>query len=378
MSHKINFSEVLEPILNNKILTLDKLLSLCRISKTIKEIIDKIQPFAKVCFYTNHIGVYIFKLLIISKRFNIIILSLNNFIKNDRLFYFNRELNREQQQELYRLIELISHCGNLKYLNLSNNDIGLADIDSLNSFSNVLAQCQKLLELKLNNNFIRDEEIIILAPVLKHYRELTIFAISNNQIGPNGAESISRELSQCITLKRFDISNNQIGPDGAESISRVLSQCKELTHFAISNNQIGPDGAESISIVLPFCRTLTSLDLSKNNLGSDGAKCLSRVLPQCEVLSELKLMYNKISGIGAKNLIEVLPQCISLKRFDISYNKLYYQGGNSIFQVLSHCHKLIHLNISYNYISSEIISIIYEKYSKNINLEYIHSQKLKW
>jgi hypothetical protein len=252
MSHKINFSEILEPLLNNKILTLDKLLSLCKISKKIKKIIDKIRPFTKVCLYTNCIGVYIFKLLIISKRFNIIILSLNNFIKNDRISFFTMTgLYKQQQEELYRHIELISHCGNLKYLNLSNNDIGLADIDSINSFSKVLAQCQKLLELKLNNNFIRDEVIIIFAPVLKQYIALTNFTISNNEIGPNGAESISRELSQCITLKKFDISNNQIGPNGAESISRVLSQWKELTHFDISNNQIGPDGTESISIMLP-------------------------------------------------------------------------------------------------------------------------------
>ena len=44
MSHKINFSEILEPLLNNKILTFDKLLSLCRISKTIKEIMEKKEP----------------------------------------------------------------------------------------------------------------------------------------------------------------------------------------------------------------------------------------------------------------------------------------------------------------------------------------------
>ena len=47
-------------------------------------------------------------------------------------------------------------------------------------------------------------------------------------------------------LVHLDLSENQIGPDGSESLAGILTMCVSLTHLNLSR-QIGPARAESLA-----------------------------------------------------------------------------------------------------------------------------------
>ena len=58
-------------------------------------------------------------------------------------------------------------------------------------------------------------------------------------------KNILKILTQFENLTNLDLSNNQIGPKGAEYISK--GNLNNLTNLDLSNNQIGPKGIGYIS-----------------------------------------------------------------------------------------------------------------------------------
>jgi hypothetical protein len=80
--------------------------------------------------------------------------------------------------------------------------------------------------------------------------------------GPHAEWLAGGVLAQCPALVYLDLSDNGIGPDGAESLAGVLAQCRALAHLHLRFNSIGPVGAERLAGVLGQCAALAHLDLS--------------------------------------------------------------------------------------------------------------------
>ena len=64
-------------------------------------------------------------------------------------------------------------------------------------------------------------------PVLSHLAlktntTLTNFFLSDNKIGPAGAESLATVLKANKTLKNLDLLGNNLGPAGGESVATAL------------------------------------------------------------------------------------------------------------------------------------------------------------
>jgi hypothetical protein len=84
--------------------------------------------------------------------------------------------------------------------------------------------------------------------------------------GPHAEWLAGGVLEQCPALLYLDLSDNDIGPGGAESLAGVLGQCPALAHLNLCENQIGSAGAESLAGVLGQCAALVHLDLSINGI----------------------------------------------------------------------------------------------------------------
>jgi hypothetical protein len=134
----------------------------------------------------------------------------------------------------------------------------------------------------------------------------------------------------------------------AGRLAEVLAQCPALALLDLGENNIGPDGPETLAGVLGQCTALAHLDLSENNIGPDGADRLAGVLGQCAALAHLDLSDNKIGEAGAGRLAGVLGQCAALTHLDLSYNEIGEAGEEIFAGVLSHCTALVHLNLSGN------------------------------
>ena len=75
-------------------------------------------------------------------------------------------------------------------------------------------------------------------------------------------------LAQCLALTHLDLSDNQIGPAGAESFAGVLARCSALAHLNQYSNGIRHAGAESFAGVLGQCSALTRLYVGDNSCNS--------------------------------------------------------------------------------------------------------------
>jgi Ran GTPase-activating protein (RanGAP) involved in mRNA processing and transport len=144
--------------------------------------------------------------------------------------------------------------------------------------------------------------------------------------GPHAEWLAGGVLAQCRALVHLDLSENNIGPDGAESLAGVLAQCPALTFLDLSGNQFGDPGAESLAGVLGQCTALTHLDLMDNQMRPAGARSLAGVLAQCTALADLNLFSNQIGEAGADSLAGVLGQCTALAHLDLGYNGIEAVG----------------------------------------------------
>ena len=65
----------------------------------------------------------------------------------------------------------------------------------------------------------------------------------------------------------MDLSDNDLGPVGAESLATVLKTNTTLTNLDLSRNYLGPAGLESLATARKTNTTLTNLNLFDNDLG---------------------------------------------------------------------------------------------------------------
>ncbi len=138
---------------------------------------------------------------------------------------------------------------------------------------------------------------------------LTALSIRFNHL--RHSADLIRFMSQLTTL---DISFNNIGDEGAYSVSRM----KNLTTLNIRGNNIGDEGAELISGM----NNLTSLDISQNNIGSAGAGFISR-MPH---LITLNIDINNIGSAGAASIGQ-MPHLTTLY---VGYSHIGDAGAASI------------------------------------------------
>ena len=92
-----------------------------------------------------------------------------------------------------------------------------------------------------------DAAAAVLAAVLEANTTLTALCLSDNTIGPAGAESLATALKKNTTLTYLGLPGGNIGPAGAESLAKALKTNTTLTYLCLQFNNIGPAGAESLS-----------------------------------------------------------------------------------------------------------------------------------
>ena len=235
----------------------------------------------------------------------------------------------------------------LQLLNLSHNAIGsLADLGSsleclhavrsldlsFNSLSvlsagSELASLNRVQELRLNDNFIRN----LKGNVLKGKDDLRFLDLSNNRL-----DSLAEEtFSSCPQLARIDLSNNSLSflP---KAIFR--GQTRSLAFLDLSGNRLSSLQAP----LLTGLQQLTSLDLSRNELVSVESASALRGLSS---LRTLKLSRNKLFRLPSLNL----P---SLRALVLSENDLGSRSSGQISaRLLSRLPSISHLHLDSNEIS---------------------------
>lgn len=170
------------------------------------------------------------------------------------------------------LCHVLQRCQRLTSLYLGGNSFGDAGIVE---FSSALPQSLRVLDLRYND--IVDSSTAALAEFI-HHSSCEKLYLEGNKIGDSGVG----DLSKTGPIKELFLGQNNIGPQGAESLAQGLSRAEsQLEKLYLEGNHIGPAGAISFRSILenPDNKTkLKNLFVDNNQIGKEESIALGRAL----------------------------------------------------------------------------------------------------
>ena len=197
------------------------------------------------------------------------------------------------------LAEKLRYCSNLQQLDLGNNVIGcglVAIADSL--------RCPNLQVLCLTGVKINKNSAVALATALMHCPVLEEVYLADNNFDTVSMKTLAEGLKFNSRLKNLYLDLNEIGSEGAASLSRCFNKWQNLQSLSLGHCQIY--SITAFADGLKYCNNLQTLDLDHNNIGTEGAIALANGLKYCCSLYRLLLIGNPIEDAGAIELFQIL------------------------------------------------------------------------
>ncbi|XP_067916196.1 NACHT, LRR and PYD domains-containing protein 3-like isoform X1 [Heterodontus francisci] len=263
------------------------------------------------------------------------------------LHYLTESQNKALVQEIVGSVGVLHLCG----LKLSPIDCAV--------LSHVIALCETIKELNLENCNIHCEGLQQLKPIL---HKCHVLRLGINELGDSGVKLLSAALrNPDCKIQRLGLEENILTACCARDLASTLCTNRSLIDLNLSGNKLGYSGVMLLSVALgnPDCKiqklqlgdigltvsctedlisvlstnqSLTELNLSGNKLGDLGMKQLSVALsnPDCKI-QELKLSGVGLTSYCAEDLVSNLSVNRSLTVLDLGYNKL----GDSGVKLLS-------------------------------------------
>ncbi|XP_044868087.1 leucine-rich repeat-containing protein 74A isoform X4 [Mauremys mutica] len=170
--------------------------------------------------------------------------------------------------------------------------------------------------------------------------------LNHHGLGPQGAKAIAIAL--------VNVSNNHIGTEGAEAISRMfLDNISSLRAVQLSGNNFREETAQYFAEALVGNYRVKELDLSHNEFSEKGGEHLGQMLANNEALEFLNLSWNHLRMKGAVALGAGLRVNGTLKILDLSWNGFGNEGALALGEALKLNNILVKLDISSNHINNE-------------------------
>ena len=221
------------------------------------------------------------------------------------------------------LNQILNEVGNkITHLLLSGNivsDDGISDLVSLP----VQSKLQHLIELDIMEIKMSATGAFALSKFLKSTKSMKFLNISNNDIGDNGIKAIADSLKVNNSISQLIASRCEITCNGAISISDMLKNNRTLMTLCIFYNPIGDKGVTTIVDALLTNDKLEKLDLRYCNLGDDGTKSLVKLLHTNKCLNKLDIMQNQsISADVIGDLLRAAVNNCVIDDLKVDYNKL--------------------------------------------------------
>ena len=222
--------------------------------------------------------------------------------------------------------------GNIKHLNLSNNNLG-----------------------DLGGSFL-------LLLISRFSTKIDYLNINNNKIGRQSCEILIDILQKNIVkLYGLSISGNKIGDKLFSEISLAISKNSFLNKLFISDNDLGKISSVILGSILKYDKKLKLLDVSKNNFGDDNIGYMLKGLI-CNTSLET-LMINNM-GLTNKSLrIFETTLCINstLKKLFLERNKINYKGWRLLSDILNKNKYLEYISLVGNNFENEHINLIIDQ-----------------
>ena len=202
--------------------------------------------------------------------------------------------------------------GHLKVLSLANTDICGPAVQGLVS---LLSLVEELEELNLSCNNLTLADFQQLRSPLSNLTQLKRLNLSNN---PDGISVVLHEiLSSLKHLEELRLSNVHLNGDDCTEFCKSLACLKGLTYLDLSLNAIGPNGVRALASILKEVPFLEGLDMSKSCIKDDEISVLCKGLVISNKLKYLNLSGNPIDVEVLRDTVFLPPMLEELIFSDI-------------------------------------------------------------
>ena len=282
---------------------------------------------------------------------------------------------------------------NLTRLDLSDNALGTRSLDVI---PNLLENAPKLAELSLHNCGMSLEVAAQLSARLGGEtksgddgeesaggegssggiaEQLQALYLGRNQMGPEGAASFGKLLSQCTALRKLSYAGSRARSTGTralmEGLLQMAKRCPDgltqlveldlddcsfgtgdddeadaliplcglirsspkLTKLILKDGGLGPEGFDLLvdALVTGKCQ-IRYLDVGCLDLEEDGTAALAKYIEEhlVDTLEELHLETNLMEDAGLAKLLPVLAKCTKLTVLNLTENGLEEDGYRAL------------------------------------------------
>jgi Ran GTPase-activating protein 1 len=240
------------------------------------------------------------------------------------------------------LVERMKKMEKIKVFIISGNTMSA---EAAQCFADALLDRKELEHVDLSDGFtgrLKDQvpkAMGIFGEALKDKPNLVYLNVSDNALGPPGAQALVSFLSSAVSLKTLCMTNNGLGMLGAKFVSEALGALGQagggLSIITLGRNRLENEGATLIAKSLVFHSShLKEFSIPQNGIRSAGIIALSKSLGQCKNLVSLDLQDNTFTLEGAEAFSCALPAWKNLRSLNLNDAYLTGRGASLIFKVL--------------------------------------------
>ncbi|POM72049.1 Hypothetical protein PHPALM_11308 [Phytophthora palmivora] len=282
--------------------------------------------------------------------------------------------------DFVRLASSISSNTLLEELYLSGHELGR---QGLQAFAECLAMNSTLKHLSLGSERLGDEAVQILCAGLARNAQsgLQYWDLEFKALGLDGVSAVAELLKTNKVLMTVALSRNQIGDEGVETLAKGLSENAEsgvkelqltdvgisgtgLDHLAlvmkknlVTTLQLSFNGLETATSkffeALATNKSLMKLQLKECKLKDEHVAALAAALKDNTTLVEIDLSDNELTHAACVSLAEGLCENKALKILRLNNNKCQDEGAKALADVLAaHNTTLTYLDMGNNGLTS--------------------------
>ena len=201
----------------------------------------------------------------------------------------------------------------------------------------------------------------------KYLRELNL---SDNALGPAGAEPLVPFLEKSRSLAVLRLNNNGLGITGGKLIAGALMKSAELckeegvkSPFQVvvaGRNRLEDPASNALGKAFAALGTLREVRLPQNGIRPKGMVVFLREISKCKDLRILDLQDNTFTLEGSVALAEALVSWKDLQILNIADCLLKKRGGLHIATALANNHfaALEHINMTYNEVTADSVTML--------------------
>ncbi|XP_043935475.1 protein NLRC5-like [Protopterus annectens] len=247
----------------------------------------------------------------------------------ETLKFRSRKYGDKFAEVLAKTIPKIKSLKKLEFTGASITKVGLCKL------AEGFASCLELEEINLQDNRMKDDDILIIIECLSKIPRLKKIDLSHNEISSKGVLSLVNAMTTCINISDLHVWGGSTAivcladSSGVSEEIRSRESCPVRKEneillnvsdrkMRINDCRLNLHEVQTLVEILERCSFLSEVDLSGNHLEDEGCRILIDRLPRIKISRQLNLSNNGISVEGVLHLSNSLNSCPNVIEVDIS------------------------------------------------------------